>query len=406
MFDNPFRKKTASERLAENARARFSAAADASHDAGVRAREFGGHTAEGVSSTVKSAGSALGALIPTVAAAFASGRSKTAHGIDEGVDATAHSLTDRIEAAPEQVDHARDWIVDELLPRLQGMVDSTVEAKNQAAYKDGALSSLAGETVKREPKKGGVLMVLGLALIGGAAYFWYTDQQRRQGDPWKRVATSDDPWAGTTERRAVSAAANPGAGMRPSTDAHTAPAVGEKVHLTPSQAAEAREENVDRPVSALATGQRSTTAQPTTTAQPARAAQSIAPAGSGLRAGDSAASTHTEQRTTQRTTVERTPVERTVDRTPATDATVTRTSERTERRFEDPATTGPIATGYAQKADDIAGDNAPTQSIPTVGERLNPVDARPSQNNVDPYGEDAATLRKGDDTTGEKWLRN
>lgn len=355
MIDNPFRKKTASERLAENARQRFSAAADASQDAGERAREIGARTAEGATASAKSAGSALAGLVPTVAAAFAAARSKTAHGISDGVDASASTLSDGLDAAPEKVDHARDWIVDELLPKLQGMVDGTVEAKDEAADSGGALSTFAGETVQKRQRKGGVLMVLGLALLGGAAYFWYTDQKRRQGDPWQRVATTEDPWAGT-ERRSVSAAANPGAGMRSSTTAHTTPAVGEKVHLSPSEAA--REAQGTGPVSALATG---------------RPAQSVAPAGTGTT-------------------------------TPATsDKPATEPTTGSQRRFEDPATTGPIATGYAQKADDIAGDNAPTQSIPTVGERLNPVDARPSDNNVDPYGEGDAPTRKG---TDEKWLRN
>ena len=166
-------------------------------------------TATGSSSvaSARSAGSALGALIPTVAAAFASGRSKAAHGLDEGVDHGAESVTHGLDAAPEKVDQARDWIVEELLPKLQGMVDDTVDAKNNAAAQGGALSVVAGETVRTPKRKGGVLMVLGLAMLGGAAYFWYTDQKRRQGDPWQRVSSSDDPWAATSGRRAVSAAA-------------------------------------------------------------------------------------------------------------------------------------------------------------------------------------------------------
>ena len=247
MIDNPFRKKTASERWAEGARTRLHAAADASHDAGERAKKLGENTAEGVSASAKSAGSALGALIPTVAAAFASGRSKAAHGLDEGVDHGAESVTHGLDAAPEKVDQARDWIVEELLPKLQGMVDDTVDAKNNAAAQGGALSVVAGETVRTPKRKGGVLMVLGLAMLGGAAYFWYTDQKRRQGDPWQRVSSSDDPWAATSGRRAVSAAANPGAGMRSTATTEPAPTAGEKVHLTPSEAAAAREENVDRP---------------------------------------------------------------------------------------------------------------------------------------------------------------
>ncbi|WP_462418747.1 hypothetical protein [Kytococcus sp. Marseille-QA3725] len=377
MIDNPFRKKTAGERLAENARMRLDAASLASQDAGLRAKRLGARAAEGASTSAKDAGAALSGLVPTVAATFAAARSRTAEGIHQGVDSSANTLSNGLDAAPDKVDHARDWIVDELLPRLQQMVDGTVDAKNDAAAKDGALSALAGETVRRKKRKGGFLMVLGLALLGGAGYFWYTDQQKRQGDPWKRVATTEDPWA-STDRRAVSAAANPGAGMRPDPHAGHEATTGEKVHLTPSEAAAAREGQADRPVSALTTGTRS-----------------IAPSGSGVE----------EDRTrTERTTVEREPINRTVEREEATDARVERTGTQ-QRRFEDPATTGPIATGYADKADDIAGDNAPTQSIPTVGERLNPVDARPADNNVDPYGETTATGREGD-TTGEKWMRN
>ncbi|ACV05111.1 hypothetical protein I6I18_11270 [Kytococcus sedentarius] len=393
MIDNPFRKKTASERWAESARTRFHAAADASHDAGERAKKLGEHTAEGVSASAKSAGSALGALIPTVAAAFASGRSKAAHGLDEGVDHGAESVTHGLDAAPEKVDQARDWIVEELLPKLQGMVDDTVDAKNNAAAQGGALSVVAGETVRTPKRKGGVLMVLGLAMLGGAAYFWYTDQKRRQGDPWQRVSSSDDPWAATSGRRAVSAAANPGAGMRSTAATEPAPTAGEKVHLTPSEAAAAREENVDRPVSALASG---TTAGAATT-----------PA-AGAATPDTAETT--VQRTTEKTVVESRPLHEKVDENPATDATVT----RTERRFEDPANTGPIATGYADRADDIAGDNAPTQSIPTVGERLNPRDARPADTTGDPYTgpnptiEDPArdSVKEASEQTDAKWLRN
>lgn len=393
MIDNPFRKKTASERWAEGARTRLHAAADASHDAGERAKKFGENTAEGVSASAKSAGSALGALIPTVAAAFASGRSKAAHGLDEGVDHGAESVTHGLDAAPEKVDQARDWIVEELLPKLQGMVDDTVDAKNNAAAQGGALSVVAGETVRTPKRKGGVLMVLGLAMLGGAAYFWYTDQKRRQGDPWQRVSSSDDPWAATSGRRAVSAAANPGAGMRSTAATEPAPTAGEKVHLTPSEAAAAREENVDRPVSALATG---TAAGAATT--PATGAAT------------SGTAETTAQRTTEKTVVESRPLNEKVDENPAPDATVT----RTERRFEDPANTGPIATGYADRADDIAGDNAPTQSIPTVGERLNPRDARPADTTGDPYTgpnptiEDPArdSVKEASEQTDAKWLRN
>ncbi|WP_374928334.1 hypothetical protein [Kytococcus sedentarius] len=394
MIDNPFRKKTARERWAESARDRFHAATDASHDAGVRAKKFGEHTAEGVSASAKNAGSALGALIPTVAAAFASGRSKAAHGIDEGVDHGADTVTHGLEAAPEKVDQARDWIVDELLPKLQGMVDETVDAKNHAAAKDGALSFVAGETVKKPKRKGGILMLLGLALMGGAAYFWYTDEKRRQGDPWQRVASSDDPWAATSGRRAVSAAANPGAGMRSSAATEPAPTAGEKVHLTPSEAAEARDENVRRPVSALASENR----------------QSVAPGGSGTRTDPD-----------QAAPVDLPPTERDTVGTPAGSAPKEGTAahdegpaQRSERRFEDPANTGPIATGYADRADDIAGDNAPTQSIPTVGERLNPRDARPADNNGDPYTgpnptvQDPArdSVKETSEQTDGKWLRN
>lgn len=393
MIDNPFRKKTASERWAEGARTRLHAAADASHDAGERAKKLGENTAEGVSASAKSAGSALGALIPTVAAAFASGRSKAAHGLDEGVDHGAESVTHGLDAAPEKVDQARDWIVEELLPKLQGMVDDTVDAKNNAAAQGGALSVVAGETVRTPKRKGGVLMVLGLAMLGGAAYFWYTDQKRRQGDPWQRVSSSDDPWAATSGRRAVSAAANPGAGMRSTATTEPAPTAGEKVHLTPSEAAAAREENVDRPVSALATG---------------TAAGAATTPAAGAATPDTAETT--VQRTTEKTVVESRPLHEKVDENPATDATVT----RTERRFEDPANTGPIATGYADRADDIAGDNAPTQSIPTVGERLNPRDARPADTTGDPYTgpnptiEDPArdSVKEASEQTDAKWLRN
>lgn len=392
MIDNPFRKKTASERWAEGARTRLHAAADASHDAGERAKKLGENTAEGVSASAKSAGSALGALIPTVAAAFASGRSKAAHGLDEGVDHGAESVTHGLDAAPEKVDQARDWIVEELLPKLQGMVDDTVDAKNNAAAQGGALSVVAGETVRTPKRKGGVLMVLGLAMLGGAAYFWYTDQKRRQGDPWQRVSSSDDPWAATSGRRAVSAAANPGAGMRSTATTEPAPTAGEKVHLTPTEAAAAREENVDRPVSALATG---------------TAAGATTPAAGAATPGTAET---TAQRTTEKTVVESRPLNEKVDENPAPDATVT----RTERRFEDPANTGPIATGYADRADDIAGDNAPTQSIPTVGERLNPRDARPADTTGDPYTgpnptiEDPArdSVKEASEQTDAKWLRN
>ena len=393
MIDNPFRKKTASERWAEGARTRLHAAADASHDAGERAKKLGENTAEGVSASAKSAGSALGALIPTVAAAFASGRSKAAHGLDEGVDQGAESVTHGLDAAPEKVDQARDWIVEELLPKLQGMVDDTVDAKNNAAAQGGALSVAAGETVRTPKRKGGVLMVLGLAMLGGAAYFWYTDQKRRQGDPWQRVSSSDDPWAATSGRRAVSAAANPGAGMRSTATTEPAPTAGEKVHLTPSEAAAAREENVDRPVSALASG--------------TAAGAATAPAAGAATPGTAET---TVQRTTEKTVVESRPLNEKVDENPAPDATVT----RTERRFEDPANTGPIATGYADRADDIAGDNAPTQSIPTVGERLNPRDARPADTTGDPYTgpnptiEDPArdSVKEASEQTDAKWLRN
>ncbi|SNC65182.1 hypothetical protein SAMN05445756_1268 [Kytococcus aerolatus] len=367
MLENPFRKKTASERLAEGARSRFSAAAGATQGAGLSARDKGFEAADSVASTAKGAGDSLyAAIVPTIAGAFAAARSATARGVDEGVERSASRVSSGLESAPDQIDSARDWLVEDLLPRIQEMVDHAVDAKDEAADEDGALSALAGETVRKRPRKGGVLMLLGLALLGGAGYFWYTDEKRRQGDPWGKVRTVvEDPWAARNERRAVSAAANPGAGTLPSRHTthteqvdHTS---AEGHHRTPSEAAAARAGT--GPVSALATPA-TTSATPagtvtttTTTSTPAATTttsavgdaaqrptgdgrQSVAPAGSGL--GQDAA-------------------------------------------------TGPIATGHARSADEIAGDNAPTQSIPTVGERLNPRDQRPADNN--PYLEDEADQR-------------
>ena len=240
MLENPFRQKTTSERLAESARGRFSAATDLTQDAGATAKEKSAQAAEAVTSTAKDAGSSLlSVVIPTIASAFATARAATAHGVDEGVDETASHLGSGIDAAADKADSAHSWVVDDLLPRIQEMVDHAVDAKDEAADKDGMLSAFAGETVRKQPRKGGALMILGLALLGGAGYFWYTDQKRRQGDPWATVRTSvEDPWANrTTERRTVSAAANPGAGTLPSrhTD-HGEHVVGEAEthHLTPS----------------------------------------------------------------------------------------------------------------------------------------------------------------------------
>ncbi len=127
-------------------------------------------------------------------------RARALLGVDQGIDAAVPQAQDGVAAVGPRVDHLRDVINNELLPKLQEMLNDVQTNKDRILTKDDGVTAAITGTPKKRRRKGGVLIALGLLAAAGAGVAWYLDQQQRQGatDPWASRGGEADPWASRT----------------------------------------------------------------------------------------------------------------------------------------------------------------------------------------------------------------
>jgi hypothetical protein len=184
-------------------------ASDSAHRAAEAARERSSHAAGALRERTAPLGEAaaekagMGAALLAALAAAArekaeETRIRAAAGVDHGIDVAVPRAQESVALVGSSVDHLRDVINEELLPKLQAMLGD-VQANRVLAKDDAVVATLTGETKAARNKKGGFLITLGLLAAAGAGLAWYLSQQQKSPakDPW--ASTSDeDPWASRT----------------------------------------------------------------------------------------------------------------------------------------------------------------------------------------------------------------
>lgn len=125
-------------------------------------------------------------------------RARALLGMDHGIDVAVPRAQEGVAAVGPRVDHLRDVINNELLPKMQDMLADVQTGKDRLLTQDkGAVAALTG-TPKKRRRKGGALITLGLLAAAGAGIAWYLNQQQGATDPWASQAGGADPWASRT----------------------------------------------------------------------------------------------------------------------------------------------------------------------------------------------------------------
>lgn len=224
-------------------------ASKSAHKAAEVAREQGSHAAEVLreqsshaADVVKDKAGPLGeaaaekagigaAMVAALAAAArdkaAETRARAVVGMDHGIDVAVPRAQEGVAAVAPKVDHLRDVINDELLPKLQAMLGDVQAGKDRALAKDeGVVAALTGGPVKKRKKKGGTMIFLGLLAAAGAGVAWYLSQQQQNAatDPWASQAGGADPWASRPPTEGQVAAFENPTPVAPATDVPAADA--------------------------------------------------------------------------------------------------------------------------------------------------------------------------------------
>jgi hypothetical protein len=147
----------------------------------------------------------LGAAL--VAALAASARERAEHtrtravaGVDHGIDAAVPRAQESVAGVAPKVDHLRDVINEELLPKIQAMLGDLQVSKDRLLAEDeGLVAAVTGAPKAKQHRKGGTLITLGLLAAVGAGVAWWLSQKQKAPatDPWASQA-GDDPWASRT----------------------------------------------------------------------------------------------------------------------------------------------------------------------------------------------------------------
>lgn len=192
-----FHRKSKAEKAREEATSRARRARKSAAAAKTRAAKEAQHGTDSMRHAVRER------LVPraeaaagSVGAHAAEYRHRAVSGLDHGIDAAVPRVEQAVAGVGPKVDHARDLIVDDLLPKLSALVASVQASKDDLlAKQDGPVAAVTGAPKRR--RKGGVLLALGVLAAVGAGVAWYLGQQSRD---------QRDPWAALPEERPIGGA--------------------------------------------------------------------------------------------------------------------------------------------------------------------------------------------------------
>lgn len=199
-------------RLADDARAQSAHAAEALRHQRDALRDHGAHAADAVRERAHDAGplaesaaAKAGAGAAALAGLAAATRDRAVSGVDHGIDAAVPRAQEGVAGVGPAVDHVRDLINEELLPKIQQMLGDVQTGKDRLLAQDEGVVAAVTGAPKAKGRKGGVLITLGLLAAAGAGLAWWLAQQQSQpaADPW---ASKDkrDPWAASTSTTSTS----------------------------------------------------------------------------------------------------------------------------------------------------------------------------------------------------------
>jgi hypothetical protein len=128
----------------------------------------------------------------TAAGVAATARDRAVSGLDHGIDSAVPKVEGAVAGVGPKVDHARDMIVDDLLPKISELLGGFQSAKDDFLSKqEGPVAVVTGAPKKRS-RKGGLLLTLGVLAAIGAGIAYYLNQQQSR--------SKSDPWAGAPDR--------------------------------------------------------------------------------------------------------------------------------------------------------------------------------------------------------------
>lgn len=191
-----FQRKSKADQAADAATTQAKRAREAATKAGERAASTVQHQASALAHTVKEkAGPRAGELAASAAGLASNARERAVTSFDHGVDAAVPRVDAAVTGMAPRVDHARDVIVEDVLPKIHDMLVSLQAGKDDLlSRQDGAVAAVTGAPKKRK-RKGGMLIAFALLSAAGAGVAWYLNKQQSQPktDPW---ATPSRPIGG------------------------------------------------------------------------------------------------------------------------------------------------------------------------------------------------------------------
>ncbi|WP_256842330.1 hypothetical protein [Ornithinimicrobium cryptoxanthini] len=112
-------------------------------------------------------------------------RDRAVSGLDHGIDSAVPKGQEAVASMAPKVDHARDVIVDEVLPKLSELLGNLQQSKDELlSRQNGPIATVTGAP-KKQKRKGGALIVFGVAAAIGAAVAYYLNSQKKPAtDPW------------------------------------------------------------------------------------------------------------------------------------------------------------------------------------------------------------------------------
>lgn len=182
-----FHRRTKAEKAREAAAERAARAAHTLEKARTETAKAGAKAAAGTSALgVAVLGALKEAMDHKVVPAATTARDRAVSSLDHGIDAAVPRAQQAVGHVGPRVDHARDVIVDDVLPKLQELLGQLQHSKDDVlTKKKGAVAVVTGVPKKRK-RKGGGLLLLGLLAAAGAGVAYYLNEQKRhpKTDPW------------------------------------------------------------------------------------------------------------------------------------------------------------------------------------------------------------------------------